>query len=126
MKEQPEKAAQGRTAAINPLDLAKKVRTVLEEKKGEDIRLLDVRRISEIADYVVIVTGNSPPHLKALFNEVHVALKHDGFPSYRRAGSPEGGWMVVDFVDVIIHIFSPTARQYYAVEELWEKALPVA
>jgi ribosome-associated protein len=95
---------------------------LLEEQKGEDIRLFDVRAISEITDYVVIVTGNSPPHLKALSNEIQSSLKQQGVQSYRRAGEPEGGWVVVDYVDVIIHIFSPTARRYYAVEELWAKA----
>jgi ribosome-associated protein len=107
---------------INALDLAKRVRDVLEDKKGIDIRLLDVSKVSSIADYVVIVTGNSPPHLKALFNEVNTTLKHEGMPSHRRAGEPDGGWMVVDYFDVIIHIFSPTARLYYAVEELWATA----
>lgn len=110
---------------IDSLDLAKRARAVLEDGKGIDIRLLDVRKVSSIADYVVIVTGNSAPHLKALFNEVNTTLKHEGLPSYRRAGEPEGGWMVLDYVDVVIHIFSPTARQYYAVEELWATAPPV-
>jgi len=125
MHKQRRGAQRERTQPINALDLARKARTVLEEKKGEDIRLLDLRGISEIADYVVIATGNSPPHLKALFNEVHLSLKQEGVPSYRRAGAPEGGWVVADYVDVIIHIFSPTARRYYAVEELWAKARPV-
>ena len=112
----------GKELPINALDLARRVRSVIEEKKGEKIRLLDVRGISDIADYILIVTGNSPPHLKALYNEVHTTLKHEGLPSYRRAGAPEGGWLVVDYVDVIIHIFSAAAREYYAVEELWAKA----
>ena len=106
--------------------MAKQARTILEGKKGEDIQLLDVRRVSEIADYVLVVSGSSPPHLKALFNEVVQELKQCGAAAYRKAGAAECGWMVVDYVDVIIHIFSPAARQYYGVEELWARARRLA
>lgn len=71
---------------------------------------------------MVIATGSSAPHLKALFSEVQHFLKQQGSPCYRRSGAPECGWMVVDFVDVVVHVFSPTARDYYAIEDLWPNA----
>ena len=111
-----------RRSTIDALTLAAKARDVLRGKKGEDIALLDVRGMSGVTDYYLIVSGGSPPHLKALFREVMHELKQAGVPCYRKSGNPETGWMVLDYVDVIIHIFSPQARSYYAVEELWAGA----
>ena len=97
-------------------------RAVLAEKKGQDICLLDVRGISGFSDYTLIVTGNSPPHVRALHDGVLRAGKDAGVHAYRHTGDPESGWMVIDYVDVVIHVFSDQARRYYAVEELWAKA----
>lgn len=74
-----------------------------------------------MTDYYVIATGTSAPHLKALYNGVEIALKAEGAQCYRKAGIPEGGWMVLDYVDVIIHVFTKEAREYYAIESLWGK-----
>ena len=106
---------------IKALELAQRVRAVLVDKKGADIRLFDVRKISEIADYMLVVSGSSPPHLKAMFSETQHTLKAAGVHCYRSAGTPDCGWMLVDYVDVVIHIFSPAARAYYAIEELWAR-----
>ena len=78
-----------------------------------------MRGLSAITDYYLLVSGSSPPHLKAMYQEVQKVLKDAGTPVYRRSGQPEGGWMVLDFVDVIIHIFLEEVREYYAIEELW-------
>jgi len=112
----------GEEKTIKPLELAKRSRGILEEKKGIDIRLWDVRRVSEITDFMLVTSGTSPPHLKAMCEEVVQQLKAAGVTCYRRAGTPDSGWMVLDYVDVIIHIFSPTARRYYEIEELWAEA----
>ena len=102
--------------------MAHAVRAALEGKKGDDIAVLDVRNLSTITDYYVVVSGTSPPHLKAMFNEVQMTLKEKGVSCYRRTGAPESGWMVLDYIDVITHIFSKDARHYYAVEDLWAEA----
>ena len=94
----------------------------MDAKKGQDILLLDVRRISELTDYYVIVSGSSGPHLRAMFEEILHVLKGEGVSCYRRAGDPASGWLVLDFVDVIIHILAADKRQYYAIEELWGRA----
>ena len=104
------------------MDLAQKAREALENKHGQDIRLLDVRDISDITDYTLVVSGSSPPHLKALLGEVQHVLKAKGVHRYRKAGTPDCGRIVLDYFDVVIHIFSTQARQYYAIEELWETA----
>ncbi len=99
------------------------IRKILEDKKGIDITVLDVSQVSGVADYFVIVSGTSSPHLKAMVNAVQVELKH-GEKRYlaNRAGDPESGWLVLDYLDIIIHIFLPQVRQYYALEDLWNQA----
>lgn len=81
--------------------------------------VFDVHEKSSVTDYYIVVSGNSGPHLKALSEDVMHVLRDNGEKCYRHGGVPEGGWMVLDYVDVIIHIFSAEVREYYAVEELW-------
>jgi len=104
------------------LDLAETARRAFIEKKGEAIDLLDVKDLTGVTDYYLIASGSSAPHLKAMFNEVLHVLKNDGVRCYRKCGDPECGWLVIDYIDVVIHIFSVEARQYYAIEELWGEA----
>lgn len=81
-----------------------------------------MHRSSGITDYYVIVSGSSGPHLKAMYNEVEQQLKGEGVLPYRRSGDPFSGWLVLDYVDVILHILSREKREYYAIEELWDNA----
>jgi len=104
---------------IKAEDIAKKVCAALRSKKGERVKLLDVRGFCEITDYIVIVSGASNPHLKAMFDEVYCSLKKDGVSCYRKTGNSESGWLILDYVDVIVHILSAAARDYYAIEDIW-------
>lgn len=106
---------------MTALQLARMIRKALDEHKGEKLKVMDVRKRSTVTDYYVIATGTSAPHLKALYNGTEAALREKGVQCYRKAGIPEGGWMVLDYVDVIVHIFSKEAREYYALETLWGK-----
>jgi ribosome-associated protein len=102
------------------LKLAQKVIDILEEKKGEDILLLDIQEISSFTDYFVICSGPSERTIRALSDEVQKILKHDQHKQAMSVeGEPEGGWILVDYGDVILHIFSPAVRAYYQLEELW-------
>lgn len=83
----------------------------LEDGKGEDVKVYDVRGKSSLADYFVVATGAAAPHLKALAKALPKA--------YRTSGDPESGWMVSDYIDVVVHVFSAEARAYYALEKLW-------
>lgn len=109
-------------AAIKALEIAKLAAQVLDSKLGKDILVRDLREISEVTDYCVIVSGTSPPQLKALFNEVQHELKDAGEPCYRKAGNPDCGWLLLDYIEVVIHIFLEETRSYYAIEELWAQA----
>jgi len=107
---------------ISGPEIAGKARAVLQDRKGEDIVLLDVRDLCSVTDSLLIVSGSSSPHLKALSGEVQKVLKQEGLQNYRKSGTPESGWMVIDYVDVVIHVFSREARAFYAIEDLWEQA----
>jgi ribosome-associated protein len=91
----------------------------LEDRKGTDVKVYDVRGKSSLADFFVVATGTAAPHLKALIAESQSVMKAAGVQSYRTSGDPESGWIVVDYVDVVVHVFSPEARAYYALEKLW-------
>jgi ribosome-associated protein len=92
----------------------------LEDRKGTDVKVYDVRGKSGLADFFVVATGAAAPHLKALVGESQRVMKETGVMSYRTSGDPESGWIVVDYVDVVVHVFSPEARAYYALERLWQ------
>ena len=93
----------------------------LEDKKAVDVKTYDVRGISGLCDAFVVATGIAAPHLRGIVSGVQAAMKEAGVSSYRTSGDPESGWIVVDYVDVVVHVFSPEARAYYALERLWEK-----
>ena len=84
----------------------------LEAAKGVDVKVYDVRGKSGLADFFVVATGSAAPHLKALVK----ALPKQAF---RVSGDPESGWIVADYIDVVVHVFSPEARAYHALEKLW-------
>lgn len=93
----------------------------LEDRKGADVKVYDVRGKSSLTDCFVVATGTAAPHLKALVAETQAAMRGAGVKSYRVSGDPESGWMVVDYFDVVVHVFSPEARAYYALEKIWAK-----
>ena len=101
------------------------IKTALADKKAVDVRAYDVRGISGFADAFVVSTGTAAPHLKALVAGTQAAMKGAGIESYRTSGDPQSGWIVVDYVDVVVHVFSPEARAYYALEKLWTDAKPL-
>ena len=98
----------------------------LKDKKGVDVKAYDVRGVSGLCDYYVVATGTAAPHVKALIAATQAAMKANGVESYRTSGDRDSGWVVVDYVDVVVHAFSPEARAYYAVERLWKDAKEVA
>lgn len=94
-------------------ELCKTMITALEDAKGTDIEVYDVRGKSALTDFFIVATGAAAPHLKALAKALPKA--------YRTSGDPESGWIVSDYIDVIVHVFSAEARAYYALEKLWRQ-----
>lgn len=93
----------------------------LEDKKGENILLLDIHEQAVFADFFVICSGTSERMLKALLDAVDEQVHQKYNRRARLEGRPEDGWVLADFGEVIVHIFSPDRRNYYRLEELWSK-----
>jgi ribosome-associated protein len=91
-------------------------------KKAIDIRVLDVKGIFPVADYFMICSGRSTTQLTAIAREVEDEMKKLENGSYRRQGSPQSGWILLDNGDLIVHIFSEEARRFYDLEHLWGDA----
>ena len=100
------------------------------EKKAENLVALDLRGISSFTDFFVICSGTSEPHLKAIANEIEAGLKLEGTAPVAVDGYPMSQWIVIDYSDVVVHIFHGQKRAYYTLEDLWSDAprleLPVA
>jgi ribosome-associated protein len=107
--------------------LALLCREFADNKKAEDIVILDVRKLSSVTDYFVIASGTSEPHLRAIVDEITDQLRdeHDIRP-LRRDGTVHGAWVVMDFFDVIVHVMRADAREHYDLESLWGDAKAVS
>ncbi len=98
----------------------------LDDKKAESIRVLELGQLSSVADYMIIATGNSDPHLRALRIEVERALDEAGSPARGTESQKESGWTVVDGFDVVVHVFRPDVRESYSMESLWRDGLDLS
>lgn len=107
---------------INSEELAREAAGALDAKVAQEIRAFDVRGVSSVTDFYIVASGTSAPHLKALISEAQRRGKELGVRTSRVSGDPDSGWVVVDFGDVVAHVFSPEARAYYAIEKLWATA----
>jgi ribosome-associated protein len=87
--------------------------------------LLDAREVCSFADYFVICSGDSERQISAIYDEVGHKLKQEGVLPYHQEGTIDSGWLLLDFGDIIVHIFAPFEREYYQLDELWSKAVPV-
>jgi ribosome-associated protein len=103
--------------------LALACRELADNKKAEDIVILDVRNLSSITDYFVIATGTSEPHLRAIVDEIVDQLKQDhGLQPSAIDGTFHAAWVVLDFFDVIVHVMRHDVREKYDLEKLWGDA----
>ena len=103
--------------------LAHLCRELADNKKAEDILVLDMRKLSSVTDYFVIASGSSEPHLRAIAEEIIDRLKEDtGLSPRARDGTVQAGWVVLDFFDVIVHVMRTEVRTRYDLESLWGDA----
>lgn len=98
------------------------IKTILEDKKGIDVIALSLDSLSTIADSFVICSGTSTPHVKALADELEDKLSMRGIDPLRVEGYQSARWILLDYGDVIVHIFSEEARSFYSLEWLWADA----
>jgi ribosome-associated protein len=107
---------------LTPLEMAQEAIKVLDAKKAENIRVLETHDVSVLADYFVICTATSTTHIKTLSDEVDKALSDKGEQPLRTEGYRSGGWVLVDFGCLVVHIFTDEARKFYNLEHLWSDA----
>lgn len=94
----------------------------ISDKKASDILLLDTRAVSFIADYFLIATSDNTRQMKAIADDLQKQLKKQAVLPLGVEGTPDSGWMLLDYNGVIIHLFSPAMRDFYRLEKLWEHA----
>ncbi len=104
-----------------PEELAKYAVQILDERKAKDIKLLHVFDHTVIADYFVICTGNSTTQVSSLADEVEYKLSLAGYPASHIEGDGKCGWILLDFSSVIIHVFTPQAKEFYNLEKLYSE-----
>lgn len=103
--------------------MAHKIVDLVDEKQAADIVLLDLRKVSVLADYFVICTSESNRQSQAILDAVAMGLKQAGvLPLRGPEGSPEAGWTLLDYTDVVVHVFDAPTRAFYRLEELWKDA----
>lgn len=105
---------------METLELVKKVALSLEDKKAEDITVIDIREISSIADYFIIANGNNPNQLTAMQDAVDEVMYTNGIHSKQVEGNNNSTWILMDYKDVIVHLFSKEDRLFYDLERIWK------
>ena len=105
---------------MTALETAMMAVKALDSKKALDIKVIKIQDISAIADYFVIATGTSSTHVKALADEVEAQLDEAGISVSHVEGYRSNSWILLDYVDVVVHVFSDEAREYYDLERLWQ------
>jgi len=107
------------------IDQLNKVADYIDDKKGGNITILELKGISIIADYFMIATGNTTTQTKAITDYLAEKLPELGIPILRKEGLPEAHWVLIDCGDLVIHIMTPETREFYSLERLWGDAREV-
>ena len=109
----------GYTESLSSLDQARRIAALAGEKLAEDVVILDMRPVCVYTDFFVLATGRNPRQTKAIFDEVYAQLKQDGVLPRAVDGQQEAEWVIADYLDVVLHVFTPETRAFYRLEDLW-------
>ena len=107
---------------MDSLEFAKQITEIILSKKGYEIRILDLKKLSAFADYFVICSASSDTQVKAIGDSVEKELRDRGIKTYHKEGFEALNWVLLDYFDVVVHIFKEEARKYYNLEKLWGDA----
>ncbi|MBA7635799.1 Ribosomal silencing factor RsfS [subsurface metagenome] len=107
---------------LEAIEVARTAVEAASDKQAIDVVLLDVQGVCSFADYFVICSGDSERQIKTIYEEVGHVLKKEGILPLHHEGTVDSGWLLLDFGGVIIHIFASLEREYYQLDELWDKA----
>ncbi len=106
---------------LNSLEVAAAVQAI-EDLSGRDIRILDLRGLTDATDYFIVASGTSDAHLRGIAESVLEKLQGRGVRAHHVEGLPNGRWVLLDFVDFVVHLFHPETRGFYQLERLWSDA----
>lgn len=106
-------------------EMVKMAVTALEDKKGEDIRIIDIQKVSVLADYFVIASGSNSNQVQALVDNVQETLGRAGMEPKQIEGYQTAGWILMDYGDMIVHVFSRDDRLFYDLERIWRDGVTV-
>ena len=104
---------------MNPLDIAKQVAGILDSKKAENIKVIEIDKISSLADYFILATGTGNTHVKSLADEVEEKLKGEGIYPAGVEGYRSNSWVLLDYHSIVVHIFTEEGRGFYDLDRLW-------
>lgn len=107
---------------MEAIELAEKISQIILSKKGYDTKILDLRKLTTLADYFVICSADSNTQVKAISDEVDKKLRDEGIKCYHKEGTETNNWVLMDYFDVVVHIFRNESRMYYNLEKLWGDA----
>lgn len=102
--------------------LSQRIAALCHEYKASDVVILSLEGVTDMADFFVIASGTSDTHVRSTAQRVEEELKREGFPVTHTEGIEQGRWVILDYVDVVVHLFHPTLRSYYQLERLWGDA----
>lgn len=107
-------------------EMVKLAYSALEDKKGEDIKVIQISEISVLADYFIIANGTSAPQVRALVDSVEETLSKSGYEPNRVEGTGNSNWVLMDYGDIIVHVFSSEDRLFYDLERIWRDGKDVS
>ncbi len=107
---------------MNSKQLATKITDLMFNKKGYDVKILDIRQLTTMSDFFVICSANSDTQVKAISDEVDKSLREEGIKSWHTEGYKALTWVLLDYIDVVVHVFKRESREFYNLEKLWGDA----
>ena len=110
---------------LEAIEVAHKAVEAASDKKASNIALLDARWVCSFADYFVLCSGDSKRQIKTIYDEIGHILKDANVLPHHHEGTIDSGWLLLDYGDVVVHIFTPSEREYYQLDDLWSEAVPV-
>ncbi len=113
------------SASLKPIEQARKVVHLASDRQASDIVILDIRELSDVTDYFVVLSGSSQRQIGSLVEDIEQELKEVGVTLHHREGSTGSSWRLLDYGDLVVHIFEPSERNFYDIEGMWSKAQEV-
>jgi ribosome-associated protein len=113
------------TRLLEPAELAQHIADLLSDRQAEDIVLMDIGKVSSFTEYFVVATANNARQMSALIESLDTDLRDKDIRPRRVEGAPDSGWVLIDFGDAIVHLFTDEQRRYYNLEGLWSKGVSV-